>query len=73
MTAFQFLMNLHSVCHFQMREGKRVGRASGSEVKRWIQNKAVVINGEHVAPDELIDFPVFSLVLFPKGSRVTLV
>jgi hypothetical protein len=64
-------MGLHDVCHFQTREGKRVGRASNSELKRWCQNKALIINGETVDWNEPMDFPMFSVVLFPK-SPVTL-
>lgn len=64
--AWQFLRELHEVCQFQTREGKKVGKASASELKRWCQNGAFVINGEKVAWDELIDFPVFSIMLFPK-------
>ena len=66
MTAWQFLRNLNEVCHFQTREGKRVGSASNSELQRWIKNNALIINGETVKWDEPIDFPVFSVVLFPK-------
>lgn len=65
-TAWQWLRDLHEVCQFQTREGKRVGKASGSELKRWIQNKAVVVNGETLLWDEKIDFPIISVVLFPK-------
>ena len=65
-TAIQFLTNLHEVCSFQTREGKKVGKASNSELRRWIQNKAFLINGESVDVNEKIDFPVFSVVLFPK-------
>lgn len=67
MTAIQFLCNLHQVCSFQTREGKKVGKASNSELRRWIQNKAFLINGESVDVNEEIDFPVFSVVLFPKN------
>lgn len=67
MNAWNFLRNLNEVCKFQSREGKRVGQASGSEMKRWIQNKAFIINGETVAWDEEIDFPLISVVLFPKN------
>ena len=66
MNALMFLRDLHKVCHFQTREGKRVGEASGSELKRWLQNGAVVVNGEKVAWDEEMDFLIFSFVLFPK-------
>lgn len=44
MTAWEFLRDLHIVCKFQTREGKKVGVASNSELKRWIQNKALIIN-----------------------------
>lgn len=67
MTSIQFLTNLHQVCNFQTREGKKVGKASTSELRRWIQNKALLINGETVEVNEEIDFPVFSVVLFPKN------
>jgi ATP-dependent DNA ligase len=66
MNAWQFLRSLNELCHFQTREGKRVGSASNSELKRWCQSKAFIINGEAVAWDEPVDFPVFSVVLFPK-------
>jgi len=67
MNAWAFLRNLHEVCSFQTREGKKTGKASSSELKRWIQNKALLINGETVTPDEKLDFPIFSVVLFPKN------
>jgi len=71
-TAWQLLRDLNEVCHFQTREGKLVGQASNSELKRWCMNKAFIINGESVAWDEEMDFPIFSVVLFPKNRRVTL-
>lgn len=67
MTALQMLTSLHEVCHFQTKEGKKVGRASNSELRRWIQNKAVLFNNESVELNEEIDFPIFSLILFPKN------
>lgn len=72
LTAWEFLRSLHQVCHFQTREGKKVGDATNSELKRWCQNQAFIINGEAVSWDEPIDFPVFSVVLFPKSRRITL-
>ena len=48
---------------------------SNGELKRHMQQGGVLINGEKVSPDEPIDFPVFSLVFFPKSKtrRATLV
>lgn len=65
-TAWQFLTELHRSCRFQTREGRKIGAASSSELKRWIENGALVVNGEKVAWDERIDFPVNSVVLFPN-------
>ena len=48
---------------------------SNGELKRHMQQGGVLVNGERIAPDELINFPVFSLVFFPKSvaRRATLV
>ncbi|HWT40542.1 MAG TPA: hypothetical protein VN081_04745 [Dongiaceae bacterium] len=48
--------------------------ASGSAVRRWVAEGKVKVNGENVSPQELIDFPVYSVVLNPKSEkrRVTL-
>jgi hypothetical protein len=67
MTGWEFLRNLHEVCHFQTREGKRVGRASSSELKRWVQNRALIINGVPAAWDREVPSPMVSAVLFPKN------
>ena len=67
MNALMFLRDLHKTCHFQTREGKLTGDASSSELRRWFQNGAVVVNGEKVSWDEEMDFPIFSFVLFPKN------
>jgi hypothetical protein len=71
MNFWEFLRDLNKICHFQTKEGKRVGPVSNSELKRWCQNKALIINGESVAWDEKVDFPIISVVLFPK-NRITL-
>jgi hypothetical protein len=53
------------------REGK-AGPASKSEIRRWLQAGAVVLNGTRLADTSDVQFPVTSLVLFPKGKRITL-
>jgi hypothetical protein len=53
------------------REG-RGAAASKSEVRRWVQAGAVQVNGERLEPDEPMDFPLISVVLFPGGRRVSL-
>lgn len=47
---------------------------SNGELRRHMQQGGVLVNGERVAPDEPIDFQIFSLVFFPKSAtkRTTL-
>lgn len=71
MTAWDFMKDLHTICHFMSKEGKG-GEASNSELKRWLQNQAVELNSRRIKWDEDVDFPVESLVLFPKKCRTTI-
>ena len=66
LTTWALLRKLHGVCNFQSKEGRKVGRASNSELKRWAQNGAVVINDRKFNWNEEIEFPIKSFVLFPK-------
>lgn len=44
---------------------------SNGELRRHISQGGVLINGERATAEEPIDYPVFSLVFFPKGARRT--
>lgn len=51
---------------------ERPGTAmSNGELRRHIQQGGVLVNGERITCDEPVDFPVFSLVFFPKAPRRT--
>ena len=67
MKLLDLLVDLDKLCHFRSTEGKI--ELSKSEMKRWFMNSSVIINGEKCAWDEAWDFPVFSLILHPKGER----
>jgi len=69
MTAWDFLKDLHTTCNFMSRE--RAGRATNSELKRWLQNQSVSINGVRMKFDQQVTFPVTEMFLFPK-KRLTL-
>ena len=69
MNGWTYLRQLNEFCSFASRE--RAGKASNGELKRWLENGAVVVNGEKLQWDEVMDFPVHSVVLFPN-NRVTL-
>ena len=67
MLAYDFLKMLHEDwCHFQTREGAKVGIASNSELKRWFLNGAVVINGDRAKWNDTVKFPIYSMILFPS-------
>ncbi len=51
----------------------RVGKVSNSEVRRWLKNKAVVINGKAPLPTDEITLPIVELIFFPNGGRRTTV
>jgi hypothetical protein len=69
MTAWDFLKELNKVCCFMSRE--RGGKATNSELKRWLQNKSVSINGIRMEFDQEVGFPITEMFLFPK-RKVTL-
>lgn len=50
------------------------GIASNSEKRRWLDNGAVLINGQAAKPDDYMSSfrPIKSLVFFPNGRRVTM-
>lgn len=52
-------------------EGDFKGRPSNSELRRWLNNRSVIINNTKPMPDEEINLPIASLIFFPKGSRKT--
>lgn len=73
MTALEFLLTLRPALPFSKERG-RVAPPSNGEVKRWLLNKAVSINGVRLAPGQDVQFPVTSLVFFPTSetNRCTL-
>jgi hypothetical protein len=72
-TALQFLAGLRPA--LPMSAEKPCIPMSNGELRRQIMQGAALINTERITPDELIDFPVFSVVFFPKSPtrRCTLV
>lgn len=76
-TAFEFIMRIH---RFRNCDAKPMGfwskelngLASNSEVKRWLENSAIRFNGKPLKPKDMLDFPLYSVVLFPKADRITI-
>ena len=72
MNALQWLNSLRPALPMSIETPGKL--MSNSELKRHMQQGGVLVNSEKVAPDEAIDFPVLSLVFFPKSAvrRTTL-
>ena len=73
MKFIEYLNNLRPAIPMSME--KPCTLMSNSELRRVISQGGVLVNGEVLKFDEIIDFPVYSLVFFPKskGRRTTLV
>lgn len=69
-TAYDYLKGLPYLP--TSREGRTWGRPSNAEIRRWLDKRAVEINGMRPGPTEEIQRPITSLVFFPKGHRVTM-
>ena len=77
MAALQYMIRVHEFPHgkpdgkaktgFWSHEQNRI--ASNSELRRWIQQGAILFNGERMEPNEPIDFPLNSVILFPKSDK----
>lgn len=68
-TVIQFLANLRPA--LPMSAERPCTPMSNGELRRHLKQGGVLINGQTSSPEELLDFPVFSLVFFPKGARRT--
>jgi hypothetical protein len=66
-TALQFFIRLNKLAPFWNHEEKK--HASNSFLQRKIKEGAILFNGERMEPNELIDFELFSLVMFPKSDK----
>ena len=44
---------------------------SNSEVRRWLDKGAVILNGTTPKPNDAITFPITDLVFFPHARRRT--
>jgi hypothetical protein len=71
MTAFEFLKYYKGHGYLPMSVERPCTEATNSEMKRWLKNSAVIINGKKPNVNDEIEFPITELVFFPKGKRKT--
>lgn len=66
MTALEFVISMRPAVPMSIEGDCKP--ASNSEIRRWLEQSAVVINGVKPKPKDLITFPVTSLIFFPKSK-----
>jgi preprotein translocase subunit Sss1 len=74
MTAIDYLVQCSNFCggyfsHEKFNKDKPLQKASNSEMRRWLKSKSVLINGRTPDWDEIVEFPVTELVLFPRSKK----
>lgn len=67
LSVLQFMVRLNTMSVFWNSEENKP--ASNSVLRRWIEQGAIVFNGEKMQPHDPLDFPIFSLVMFPKSNK----
>jgi hypothetical protein len=73
MNVLEYLNNLRPAIPMSIEKPNTL--MSNGELRRHCEQGGVLINTEKVTIQEIVDFPVFSLVFFPKSSsrRTTLI
>jgi hypothetical protein len=72
-TGLQLLRILNDICCRFTSIERAPEKVSNSELKRWILNKAVLVNGNPISNTEVIKRgDINSIVLFPKKNRITI-
>jgi hypothetical protein len=68
MTAYEFLLYLsRNIPLPPVTSSTGFEEPSNRELKRWLENKSVLINGQRPGPKDTVSFPINSLSFFPKG------
>lgn len=67
MNMLTFLNSLRPAIPYSAEKPNTI--CSNSELRRWMANGSVLVNSEKVVWDEPVDFPVFSIVFFPKSDK----
>lgn len=68
-TGWVFLMKMNKIYGGFFSRERPGTRASNSELKRWLKNKALHINGVAAVWDEEVPRDIRSVILFPKSKK----
>lgn len=67
-TAFQAIQSFHSICQFSSIETKGE-KASNSELKRWLNQGAIQVNGKPIGANDPWPYDIRSMIMFPKSPK----
>jgi len=70
MTALEFILDFGVI---PMSVENPCTHPSNSEIRRWLDQSSVIINGMRPRAKDQIEFPIVQLIFFPKGRRRTTV
>lgn len=70
MTAFEAVLHIGVI---PMSVERPSTDSSNAEIRRWLDQKAVIINGVRPTSKQEIEFPIEQLIFFPKSNRRTTV
>lgn len=66
MTALEFIISLRPAVPMGFQGTKPI-EASNGQIRRWLQDKAIIINGTKPGPQDEIQYPITQVVFFPKS------
>ena len=67
-TVHQFFVN--TLCYWPSdMNGDKPVPASKNSIRRWLENKAILLNGKYPKPNDEMPYPITELVFFPKSPK----
>lgn len=69
MNNLTYLINLRPALPMSIEKPCTI--ATNSEIRRWLDGGMVEFNGKRPKAMEKVDFPIYSLIFFPKSNRRT--
>lgn len=73
-TAFDIIKHIGVVpMSIETNQGEPPRYPTNAEIKRWLDHKAVQVNGQRPKSTDIVEFPIWELVFFPKAAKRTTV
>jgi len=74
-TVYEYMLRIHATGTAEKRgfwSKELNGFASNGQLRRWLDDSAVRFNGRPLKSKDRLDFPLYSVVMFPKAKRITI-